>query len=286
MTTRQAVVTAVIPCFNQGQFLAECVGSLRAQTDPNWRAIVVNDCSTDGVTAALCDAQADDRVTVVHLPHNHGRSLARNVGIGMAQTEAILSLDADDALDPRHFAATVPELLRDPAVGVVYTDYALFGTKSGRWKGRPFDAARLYTDQYIRAGSLFRKSAWAQTGGYKEAFSIGNEDWDLWLTLVEAGWRGQWVAQPLYRYRLHAQSWTNSGDMHGADRGYRSLLLLLDHHKDGFARNGATGTFLAWATRREAERLTQCGQHAQAKALWRRVRAARPWDFVAWWRGR
>ena len=48
--------------------------------------VLVDDCSTDGRTPALCDQYASDRVTVVHLPHNHGRALVRNAGIALAQT--------------------------------------------------------------------------------------------------------------------------------------------------------------------------------------------------------
>lgn len=281
-----AAVTAVIPCYNQGQFLAECLASLRAQTFGDWAAVVVNDASTDAQTAACCDAVAAANVEIVHLPRNHGRALARNVGIARAQSEAVLSLDADDALDPGFLAATVPLLTAQPEVGIVYTDYALFGQEHGRWKGRPFEVARLYREQYIRAGSLFRKSAWAGTRGYAEAFTIGNEDWDFWLTLVEAGWRGAYVAAPLFRYRVHAASWSGATAMHGGDRAYRSALLLLEHHREGFERHGAVGPFLAWAHRREAERLAALGDRAGARALYREVAALRPWDLVAQVRAR
>ena len=277
----EPVVTAVVPCFNQGHFLADCIGSLRAQTLPNWRAIVINDCSTDGTTAALCDAQADALVTVVHLPHNLGRSGARNHGIALATTEAILSLDADDALHPQHLATTVPALLAAPTIGIAYTDYTLFGAQQGIWRSKPFDIKRLYREQYIYAGSMFRKSAWAGTHGYSDDFAIGNEDWDFWLTLVESGWLGVHVPQALFRYRIHAQSWTSRIDMHGQDRAYRSCLLLLEHHRQGFERHGAERTFLAGATGREAQRLHASGQREQARALWRQVANLTPWDVVA-----
>lgn len=281
MPDRGPAVTAVIPCFNQGQFLAECIGSLRAQSFGAWHAIVVDDASTDGVTPDLCDSFADSQVTVLHLPTNQGRSLARNAGIERATTEAILSLDADDALELDHLRKTVP-LLEDPRVGMVYTDYRLFGARTGLMRGRPFDLATLYRWQYIFAGSLFRRSAWQATGGYSDDFRIGNEDWDFWLRIAEAGFVGAYVPQPLFRYRLHAQSWSSTG-AHGADRDFRSRLLLLEHHREGFERHGMTQEFLAESHAREARRLDACGQRLAAARHWRQVRRLRPLDLKARW---
>lgn len=273
----------VIPCFNQGSFLAECLGSLHAQTSPAWHAIVVDDASTDGATPQLCDSHAGPRVTVLHLAHNHGRALARNAGIALARTEAVLSLDADDTLDPKHLQTTVPLLLAEADVGIVYTDYQRFGGRTDRLRGQPFDPARLYRQQFIWAGSLFRRSAWAATRGYCDAFRDGNEDYDFWLTLVEAGWRGVYVPEPLYRYRSHAASWTQGGDG-GDDRELRTRLALHQHHREGFAAHGATAAFLAATHHREAERLGRVGLRAEARSHWREVVRWQPWNLVARWR--
>ena len=135
-------VTAIIPCFNHGQFVAACIDSLRAQTHSDWRAIILDDASTDDETPALCEAQADDRVQVLHLPQNLGRALARNHGIALAQTEAVLNLDADDTLHPQFLEKTLPHLMAFNDVGVVYTDYSIFGAWQGTRRAEPFDVAR------------------------------------------------------------------------------------------------------------------------------------------------
>jgi glycosyltransferase involved in cell wall biosynthesis len=236
-------VTVVIPCFNHGRFIAECVASLERQTFPGWRAIVVDDASTDGATPALCDAVRSARVEVLHLPENLGRAPARNVGIRRAETEAILSLDADDALHPEHLARTVPRLLSDPRCGVVYTDYQLFGDATHVMRARPFDEAALYRTQYIFAGSVFRRSAFDRTPGYREEFNIGNEDWDLWLSLVEAGYRGEHVPEPLYRYRRHPEAWTSQDPLARAEKILRSRELLRQLHLPGFERSGELARF-------------------------------------------
>ncbi len=236
-------VTVVIPCFNQGQFIAECVGSLESQTFSSWKAIVVDDASTDGQTPGLCDAVRSDRITVVHVQKNQGRAGARNVGIKLAESEAVMSLDADDKLAPTHFARTVPRLLEDPRCGIVYTDYQNFGTLSSVTRAKPFDPVIFYVQQYIFAGSLFRKSAFDKTSGYRCEFNIGNEDWDFWLAIVEAGFSGTYVAEPLYHYRHHADSWSSQNRAEYARRVRKSRELLREYYRNGLERTGQLRRF-------------------------------------------
>lgn len=269
----EAQVTVVIPCFNQGQFLAECLQSLRDQTVQNWCAIVLNDASTDGVTPALCDTFADDRVQVLHMPQNLGRALVRNVGIAAAQTEGVLNLDADDKLAPTYLEKTLPLLLSAPEVGVVYTDYQKFDRETGVMHYEAFDQAALYWRQFIPAGALFRRSAWAKTTGYHADFSSGNEDYDIWLRIVEAGYRGIWLPEPLYLYRIHQASWSSSP---GTDANFRTRLLLLQHHKQAFQQHHATQDFLRDTYVREARRLRGIGQRMAARKMYLKALQFRP----------
>lgn len=236
-------VTAVIPCFNQGQFIAECIQSLEHQTFASWRAIVVDDASTDGRTPALCDEVQSDRVTVVHVAENQGRAGARNVGIRMATSEAVMSLDADDKLAPTHFERTVPRLLEHSQCGIVYTDYQNFGTNSNVMRARAFDPVLLYVQQFIYAGSLFRKSAFEKTKGYRIEFNIGNEDWDFWLAIVEAGYTGTYVNEPLYHYRHHADSWTSQHRAEYARKVRTSRDMLRAYYRQGLERTGQLQRF-------------------------------------------
>lgn len=273
-------VTAVIPCFNQGKFLRECLDSLRAQTMPDWVAIVLDDASTDGETPRLCDEAADERVRVIHVPQNLGRALVRNVGIAAATTEAVLSLDADDKLAPTYLERTLAALLTADDVGVAYADYQKFGRESAVMAFEPFAEAALYSRQFIPAGALFRRSAWAKTTGYHADFSIGNEDYDFWLRIVEAGYRGTWIPEPLFLYRIHAASWSTEDA--GDDRNYRSRLLILQHHAAGFAKHGATQGFLRDTYWREGRRLTGVGKRWQARAMFARMVRTDPGNWRGW----
>ena len=272
------VVTVVIPCFNYGRFVAECVESLERQTLREWRAIVVDDASTDGETPALCDAVRSDRVTVGPRPANRKPAAARHHAIEMAETEALVSLDADDALEPDHLASTVPLLLGDERCGIVYTDYRFFGDKTGVMYGRPFDVAKLYVLQYIFAGSVFRKSAFDKTPRYRQA-AFGNEDWDVWLSIVEAGYHATYVHRPLYRQRKHAGQWSAQKREALADEILRSRLLVRELHAEGLARTRQERRFDFDTWVDDALWRLRAGDRARARESLVRALRARPWSL-------
>jgi len=260
------LVTFVIPCFNQGSFLAECVDSLLGQAEPRWEAIIVNDASTDlGVTAEACEAQVvrDPRLRVIHLAENAGRCGARNAGIALARGVGLVPLDADDALCPTFLSATIPHLLARPELGIVYTHYQRFGGRTDILRAEPWDERRLYFQRYIWACSLFRTASVQALGCYQEAYRDGNEDFDLILRLVESGLAAHFIATPLVLYRSHPQSWTSSG-VGGLDRVTRTRNLLLSDHRAAFERHGAVAAFVSDTLRREADALLATGQTGAA----------------------
>lgn len=272
-------VTIVVLCYNQGHLLGECLQSLRDQTRQDWRALVVENGSTDGTTPGLCDSFADEQIQVLHLPHNLGIAMARQAALPHVDTEIAMRLDGDDKLAPTYLEKTVPLLLSAPDIGLAYTNYQKFGLETGVMTYRPFDEATLYRDQIIPSGALVRRSAWAGTRGQHPDFPTGNEDYDFFLTLVEGGYRGIWLNEPLYFYRIHNASWSAAND----DSNYKQRLLLLQHHAAGFAKHEAAKGFLRDTYLREARRLTHIGQRWAARRMYARMARVDPTAGVAWW---
>lgn len=95
---RLFVISVIIPVYNPGPFLGECLASLDAQTCRDFEIILVDDGSSDG-SADICDAYAAKRenVHVFHGP-NRGPLLARRQGMREAQGDYLMFLDADDCL--------------------------------------------------------------------------------------------------------------------------------------------------------------------------------------------
>ena len=96
-TTKQPLITVVMPNYNGHRFVEQAIDSVLNQTYPNFELLVVDDCSKDdSLQLVQQKAQSDDRVRVIALEHNAGVANARNVGIKEAKGKFIALLDNDD----------------------------------------------------------------------------------------------------------------------------------------------------------------------------------------------
>lgn len=91
------MVSVVIPCFNAGAWIGDCIQSALDQTWSDTEIIVIDDGSTDNSREVI--ASFGDRVRH-EFGSNRGGAAARNRGLALARGEWIQFLDADDLLMP------------------------------------------------------------------------------------------------------------------------------------------------------------------------------------------
>ena len=94
-------VSVVVPVYNPGAHIEECVASLLRQSLPPdaYEVIFVDDGSTDGTGERLDElAAADPRVRVFHQENSGWSGRPRNVGIDAARGEYVMFVDNDDHL--------------------------------------------------------------------------------------------------------------------------------------------------------------------------------------------
>lgn len=96
----KGLVTIIVPVYNAEAYLEKCIHSLLSQSYHKVEIVLVDDGSTD-ISGIIVDrfAAQDSRIRVLH-QSNSGVSIARNNGIGFAQGEWIVFVDADDTIDP------------------------------------------------------------------------------------------------------------------------------------------------------------------------------------------
>ncbi|MBP3655155.1 MAG: glycosyltransferase [Clostridia bacterium] len=91
-------VSVIVPAYNTGNYLAECIDSILGQSLAELELILVNDGSSDGSLEIMLDyAKKDERVCVIDQP-NAGLSNARNHGVSVAQGDYIHFIDSDDMI--------------------------------------------------------------------------------------------------------------------------------------------------------------------------------------------
>ncbi|MGI6072189.1 MAG: glycosyltransferase family 2 protein [Lachnospiraceae bacterium] len=90
----------IIPVYNVEEYLPDTLKSLEAQSFKDFRAILVDDGSTDSCPQLCDDFRASRPETVVIHKPNGGLISARRSGIAAAQGEFIMFCDGDDMLKP------------------------------------------------------------------------------------------------------------------------------------------------------------------------------------------
>lgn len=97
----ESVVTVIVPGRDVAEYADEALDSLRAQSAPIWRAILVDDGSRDGTTEIFAAAAASDpRFTLIRHDEPRGLGAARNAGLDRVRTPYVGFLDADDVMLP------------------------------------------------------------------------------------------------------------------------------------------------------------------------------------------
>jgi glycosyltransferase involved in cell wall biosynthesis/GT2 family glycosyltransferase len=199
------LVTIVVPCFNQGQYIESAIVSVFEQTMKDWEIVIVDDGSDDPETRAVLDSLDWPRTRVVR-QENRGLAAARNAGITAGRGSLVVPLDADDELAPQFLASLSVALAADPGAAYAHCHAVLFGDVEAAWVSRPFNPFLLLHENSVIGCVLLRRAAWQAVGGYDESMRSGNEDWELWVRLLEHGWGQVQVAEPLFRYRKHGIS--------------------------------------------------------------------------------
>jgi len=207
-------VAVIVPCFQHGRFLPAAIESIRAQTLPPARIVVVDDASRDEETiAALAAVERDERVTVIRLEHNSGPSTARNRALAQVRENYVLPLDADDLLLPTALADMVEQLELAPEhVGFVYPNVQHFGNRHDYYTALSYNLHLLLDNNYCAATSLFDRRVFDAGIRYPEEVVSGHEDWDLILTMAEHGIHGEPAHGATFLYRKRGFSRVNAVD--------------------------------------------------------------------------
>lgn len=211
-----ALVSVVMPAFDEEAFIGEALASALAQTYRPVEVIVADDGSRDR-TAAIAESYP---VRVLRLPHR-GPAAARNRGLLAATGEYWAILDADDVMPPDSVARQVAHLEEHPELDVVFGLTEAFVTPGeprpshflAAWEGGPFRAHAT--------AMLARRRALDRVGLFDETLRLG-EDFDWLLRAADAELKIGHADHLVLRHRVHGINATSDV---GANR--QAMLAVL-----------------------------------------------------------
>ena len=184
MTHSNILISIVVPCYNQGMYLDECIKSVLSQSFTQWECIIVDDGSTDD-TASIAKKWVDEYENITYYKNkNGGLSFSRNFGINKAKGTYILPLDADDTINPLYLEKAMETIEGTSNVGIVYCKAKKFGTVNKEWNLPDYEYESFLVHNCIFCSALFSKSDWKTIGGYDESMKAGFEDWEFWIRFI------------------------------------------------------------------------------------------------------
>lgn len=234
-----ATTTVVIPAFNESAFLGQCLSSLQGQTYPYWRAIVVDDESSDKTaTIAHQFAVKDPRISVIRLRRNSGLPSARNAGLALVETRHVLFLDADDALMPYALERRTQVLQDNPSIaGAAARNIQV--AQNYDYRAAPLQPIGGLTrvNLVYAAGEnvfgihdvLLRTEVVRSLRGFDESMLGGGEDADFWSRAMRSGYEFLRSSAVDCIYRQKSTSMVAVGVTDHMD----SLLGVLEHLWEG-----------------------------------------------------
>jgi GR25 family glycosyltransferase involved in LPS biosynthesis len=173
-------ISIVIPCYNQSEFLIECVDSCLSQTVlPDSILVLLMDEKSIAMKQLL---KSRSNIIKCFVSDRKYLSAARNYLISKVQTEYFIPLDADDKI-PSNFVEEVSSIDSD----VVYVGSKYFGDISGCWPDpitEEVDWTKLTTFRRnsLVCTALIKKDSFIKSGGYNEGL-WAFEDMDLWIRM-------------------------------------------------------------------------------------------------------
>lgn len=215
---KYSLVSIIVPCYNQAQYLDEALQSVLDQTYTNWECIIVNDGSPDHTSAVAkrwCDK--DSRFHYLY-QENQGLSSARNLGLEKAKGDYIQFLDSDDLLHKYKLEKQLACFTTN--VDIVISDYFPFDEDTGDFLSRrymnPFPDLVNYKKDIINKWEfelsipchcvLFKTKLLNQKTVKFDESLPNHEDWVFWVQLFYSTLGIYNLAEVLVSYRIHNES--------------------------------------------------------------------------------
>lgn len=273
-------VSVVIPAYNRAGTLPAAIASVLGQTWQDLELIIVDDGSSDDTVEIAC-ATEDPRIRVVQHKTNGGPSVARNTGTQIARAPLVAFQDSDDIWLADKLAAQTATF-DDPAVLASYCGMIITGTPGAAGVQGPISqvpegryptgtiTADLLAGSFISTQTLMARRAALLEAGLFDTSLRALEDWDIALTLSQAGLIAA-VPAPLVVQRFSDNSLTAQSKSWAY--GHRAVV---EKHAQLFAAHPKLAA-VQW--QRIAGRMHRIGDRTAEHAAIRHAIEHDPWNM-------
>ncbi|REL30180.1 glycosyltransferase family 2 protein [Thalassotalea euphylliae] len=209
------LITVVVPSYNQGKFLEQCLESIFKINLPI-EVFVLDGGSSDNSLDVI--KNYNDKITWWRSHKDDGQSAAINEGIARGNAPYVCWLNSDDFFYEGGLEAMYAQLVNHQEKAFAYGKCWLTsesGCRLSHYLTLPFSAYLLANYCFIcQPGTLISRKAWESIGGLNESLNLAM-DYDLWWRLYNQFGAPQFCRMDIAASRAHADTKTaNSIDDH------------------------------------------------------------------------
>ena len=242
MTQDKALISVIMLCYNQHQFVAEAIDGVLGQTYSPIEIVIIDDCSSDStadvIAAHIAKRSCENSVTFIRNPRNLSGRVSCINGLNMTRGSFVLQTCGDDVMMPEMIAEMASVWLREN-VSLVTTN-AIYIDESSKLLDRTFRDPNIPADDSFetlaRDGSnaccfgaaigfereLYAKFGWppAYLGAY-----------DIMLPFYACLLKGaRFISSPLLKYRVHGGNTSLSLQAESASSREKAAIEEHDYH--------------------------------------------------------
>ena len=207
--------TLIVPSYNGGELLKECIASIQAQTYRGFALAVLDDGSTDGSLEWL-RALGEPRLMLHPAPAHLG--IVGNWGraLRLPKAEFMTIIGQDDLLDPDYLAVMDALTRAQPDAGLYHAHFRFIDRRGKTTRPCRALPARETAAEYLTAlftgardtygtGYLMRSARYEAVGGIPAFEKLLFADDALWMALMEGSYKAT-APEHCFSCRLHSAS--------------------------------------------------------------------------------
>ena len=204
----KGLISVLMGIYNCAATLPEAIDSVLKQTYSNWQLIMCDDGSTDNTyeVAKQYEEAYPNKIIVLRNDRNMRLQYTLNRCLQYAQGEYVARMDGDDVCSPERFEKEISFLNCNPDYALVSCQMEMFdedGTfRTVYYFEKPYSEQLLHGSQFCHAGCMMRTDVLRTLNGYDTSEKCERvEDYDLWVRLYAAGYKGYNIQEVLYSMR-------------------------------------------------------------------------------------
>lgn len=234
---KKKLLSVVIPYYNMGEYLYDCLKSLQKISYQGLEIIIVNDGSTDEKSVQILQkASVDFNIKIIN-QQNQGLADARNNGAAEATGEFLAFLDPDDTIEKGYYEKAITIFNTYPNVHFVGSWARYFGGGSGCWPAfNPEPPYILFHNMINSSALIYRRESFVSTGGYDRRMIYGMEDYEQVINMLASGFNGIALPEAFWNYRVRKQSMARQFNDHKEEYLYK---LIAQKHSFFYNKYGA-----------------------------------------------